>query len=130
MINPIARQVGQHHIGSSDVLNISAVMHWRLLIQVHKEGYMELKDAHIVFMRLGCLKDLGHYIAILRKLVKDCISLWQYVVAEEFNLGVINLLDGHCLLLKLFHDLPMEEGETHISHMHSCTSINLIVHRE
>jgi hypothetical protein len=91
---------------------------------------MELKHAHVIIIRLGSLKDLGYYIAILGKLVKDCVTLWQDVIAEEFNLRVINLFNGHCLLLQLLHDLPMEEGETHISHMHSFTSINLIVNCE
>jgi hypothetical protein len=91
---------------------------------------MELKVTNILIIRLGCFEDLSHYITILGKLMKDSVSFREDVIAEEFNLRVINQINGECFLFQLLHDLPMQECETHVSYMHPSAGINFIVHSE
>jgi hypothetical protein len=62
--------------------------------------------------------------------VKDCITSREDVVTKKLYLLIVNEFNTQGVTLELLHDLPMEEGETHVCYVHTLTVINLIVDGE
>jgi uncharacterized membrane protein len=60
---------------------------------------MESHLSSVFLIRLSSLKDLLNNFSISKEQVKDSISLWQDIIAHEFNLAVVNQVNADSLLL-------------------------------
>lgn len=60
------------------------------MFEVLDEGHMNSNILHIFFVGMRNLEHLLNDITVLAQFVKHCVTAWQDVIDEQFNLTVVN----------------------------------------
>ena len=84
----------------------------------------------VVFIWVSSMHDLFNEVSPLGQLVQYCVTSWQYVIAQQFNLALINVLYINLLRHQLLHYSPMQECETQINCVHAFAVVDLVVNSE
>jgi len=89
VINPIPTQVKQHSIHYSDLLYVSAVVHWRLVGQVLNERHMESHFCKFFLIGMGCFKDFGDCVSMVVEKMQNGITSGQDIVTHQLYLSIV-----------------------------------------
>lgn len=99
-------------------------MKWSELVHVLNEGHFKV---NLWNLERDLLADVGNGLTLVHKVVEDGVASWEDTQREQLEILQIYLLYVHLVLYQLLNHVPVDVGETHVSHKLVAAVVNVVV---